>query len=269
MRKFSIVLMAAVVCMISVSSIFSADIEYICGDLDGTNTIDIADLVYLTAYIFKYDTSPVAPADGDIDGLKGVNIGDLSYLVTYLFEEGEAPDCNAKEFELAVKDSVILESVNGQVNDTLIQIGTPVVFNIRLKNSDMKQNGIMNGFRIYSPDGATWDSTIADTNGTIGEKQFDLIFSNMQTNTDGIDSDTVALSGVRMFGPGMAKDFNEVVYAIKIGPFKSEDIGKTICIDSSYIGPAGDWLWTNANGVQKPSWDGPHCFTISATKSEK
>ena len=56
-----------------------------------------------------------------------------------------------------------LEGVDG-LSGGKLQIGQQITFYLRIENStNQKVDGMMNGFRVYSPDGATWDGTVGDT----------------------------------------------------------------------------------------------------------
>lgn len=65
-----------------------------CADIDGNGTVaDIADLVYLVAYMFGGGPPPVMMSAANIDGEGGITISDLVYLTTYMFQGGPAPVC--------------------------------------------------------------------------------------------------------------------------------------------------------------------------------
>jgi hypothetical protein len=63
------------------------------GDADGDSTINIADAVYLTDYIFKGGPAPTpyALCSGDADCSGNVDIGDGVYIVNYIFKGGPEP----------------------------------------------------------------------------------------------------------------------------------------------------------------------------------
>jgi len=61
------------------------------GDVDGSESINVADLTYLVDYLFKGGPPPSCLADGDNDGSGIVNVADLTYLVDYLFKDGPDP----------------------------------------------------------------------------------------------------------------------------------------------------------------------------------
>jgi len=70
--------------------------SWICGDINGSGgeDIDIADLVYLVAYMFDGGPPPPVLAATDVDGSgSGPDIADLVYLVAYMFQAGPAPAC--------------------------------------------------------------------------------------------------------------------------------------------------------------------------------
>ncbi len=158
--------------------------------------------------------------------------------------------------------TVILDSVEGMVGDSLLLPNALVRFNIRINSGDIHYSGITNGFRIYSPDGATWTTSRGDTVGSMGGSQFDLIFQINHFSSDGVGADTIGFGGSALFGPGLAANFNEVVYQITIGPITELSLGKTICLDSTFYRPSGTWKWAGPEGF--PTWDGPYCFLICA-----
>ena len=65
--------------------------EYLCGDADGSGSINISDAVYLIQYIFAEGPppDPLAAADSDCSG--GINMSDVVYLIQYIFAEGPTP----------------------------------------------------------------------------------------------------------------------------------------------------------------------------------
>ncbi len=68
--------------------------QYICGDTDGTGTIDIDDVVYLIEYIFNDGPPPDPPESGNTDcvSVSGlIDIDDVVYLIEYMFGGGPGP----------------------------------------------------------------------------------------------------------------------------------------------------------------------------------
>jgi hypothetical protein len=61
------------------------------GDLDGSLSINMSDLMYLVDYLFNGGPAPSPLEAGDVNCQGGVNIIDLTYLIEYLFFSGPPP----------------------------------------------------------------------------------------------------------------------------------------------------------------------------------
>jgi len=70
--------------------------DYLCGDADGEGTINIADAVFLVAYIFSGGAAPNPLVAGDADCSGDINISDAVYLIAYIFSGGSAPCAGCK-----------------------------------------------------------------------------------------------------------------------------------------------------------------------------
>jgi hypothetical protein len=72
---------------------WAVDRGYLCGDVDDNHSIDMLDLLYLIAYLYKGGPFPphINAANVDKDG--GVNMLDILFLIAYLYKGGPAPDC--------------------------------------------------------------------------------------------------------------------------------------------------------------------------------
>ncbi|MBD3332213.1 PKD domain-containing protein, partial [candidate division GN15 bacterium] len=163
--------------------------------------------------------------------------------------------------------SISLDDVDGGpwlASDT-ISAETEIVFYLRVTNTTEDQiTGLSNGFRVYSPDGAVWDTTIGDTIGDIGGAMYDGIFTINGFGIDGVGADTLGFGGFSIGHSGIEPGFDQVEYTITIGPIANEDAGLTVCIDSTFYPPTNIWLWSSYAGINAyyPDWDGPHCFTV-------
>ncbi len=156
-----------------------------------------------------------------------------------------------------------LDHVDGLYAPDTIPVGGQVTFYIRITGSPTTTyHGIINGFRIYSPDGAQWGSTVADTLPLNWLQWFGLIFSVNRFSLDGVGADTVGFGG--SYNPlnsaGLPIGFDSVTYKITIGPIDPQYNGKTIVLDSSYYPPIGRWKWAGPDAF--PSWDGAYVYTI-------
>ncbi len=72
--------------------VFPTDpVEYICGDANDDESVNIGDAVFLISYIFKGGPPPQQICVGDANGDGDLNVGDIVYLVSYVFNGGPAP----------------------------------------------------------------------------------------------------------------------------------------------------------------------------------
>ncbi len=65
--------------------------DYLNGDANGDEAINVADAVFLINYIFKGGAPPEPEAAGDADCNLAINIGDAVLLINYIFKSGEPP----------------------------------------------------------------------------------------------------------------------------------------------------------------------------------
>jgi hypothetical protein len=168
---------------------------------------------------------------------------------------------------ISAQNGISVDQVVGEAVPGVLATNTPIVFHIRLNNTTgLNIMTAANGFRIYSPNGADWDTTTGDWTTAITTAMMDQQFINdFSHSTDGLDADTIGFGGSAFSGSGIANGFNEVVWTISIGPLAKSNHGKTICIDSSYYSGA-EWRWALAGGGGvDPDWDGPHCFSVDST----
>jgi len=68
--------------------------EYICGDVNDDNTVNILDIVFLINYKFKGGPAPAVPDAADVNNDSAVNILDIVYLIDYKFKNGPEPYCS-------------------------------------------------------------------------------------------------------------------------------------------------------------------------------
>jgi len=68
--------------------------EFICGDINGDDLINLLDITYLINFLYNDGPFPVPTLEaGDINGDGDVNILDITYLINYLYNDGPAPSC--------------------------------------------------------------------------------------------------------------------------------------------------------------------------------
>lgn len=72
-------------------NVYAAVALYATGDANGDGSINIADIVFLVAYLFKGGPAPSPLWRADVNGDCKVTIADIVYLVSYLFKGGPPP----------------------------------------------------------------------------------------------------------------------------------------------------------------------------------
>lgn len=169
---------------------------------------------------------------------------------------------------VAFSESVTLDHVGGNLIGGKLGLDSTYVFYMRFNSPDNAHVGFTTGWRVYSDDGATWDTTVIylDT-FVVTHAMFDLGLgiqpAEFYANWDGAGADTVGVWGSKMMvGTGWPKGFNAVVATITIGPISQSSGGKQICLDSSYYPPSGTWKWAGPEAF--PSWDGVHCWQVES-----
>lgn len=68
--------------------------QYICGDANTDDDVNIADAVYVINYAFKGGPAPVPVEAGDANCDGSADVGDAVYLVNYVFNGGDPPCFN-------------------------------------------------------------------------------------------------------------------------------------------------------------------------------
>ncbi|MEW5995579.1 MAG: hypothetical protein AB1744_14445, partial [Candidatus Zixiibacteriota bacterium] len=162
-------------------------------------------------------------------------------------------------------DGLSLAYIDGLTPGGELERNRLITFYLRVHNYHwFTVDGITNGFRIYTPDGAEWSSVSGDTLPVGWGDIFTEYFEIWTYSADGRGVDTVGFFGIAGWPNGLSAGYNQVVLTITIGPISDAYAGKTICLDSSFFGFGGYWLWSYGGGqyIWYPPWDGPHCFTI-------
>ena len=179
-----------------------------------------------------------------------------------------ACSCSKDDEQDSVLDSgqgeqVTLDHVDGIYAVDSLRTGEIIRFHIRLNNTTSDTIAAFSlGFEVYSPNGARWGTTTADTTGAVGKTQFDGGIFFTPTNTTGSVVDTIGVGGFRIMGPGLAPGFDNVAFSVGIGPIDPVYHGRLVCLDSTYYPPGGTWLWATTGSNVNPDWDGAHCFRI-------
>ncbi len=72
--------------------------NYVCGDANGDEVVNVADLVWIISYVFGGgpESDPYLAADASCNGR--VNIGDAGYIMDYVFMGGDVPCANCPKY---------------------------------------------------------------------------------------------------------------------------------------------------------------------------
>ncbi len=65
--------------------------QFVCGDCNNDNIIDVADVIHLLNYLYKNGPAPDPPESGDCNCDEIIDLGDAIHLINYLFKQGPSP----------------------------------------------------------------------------------------------------------------------------------------------------------------------------------
>ncbi len=67
--------------------------EFLCGDIDGDNTIGLYDVIYFIFYKYKDGPAPASMLTSDINRDNHYNVLDIVFLLNFLYKDGPTPVC--------------------------------------------------------------------------------------------------------------------------------------------------------------------------------
>ncbi|MCB2230191.1 hypothetical protein KQH82_05710 [bacterium] len=179
-------------------------------------------------------------------------------------------------------NAIVFDEISGPLygsDSVWINCGGELVFRIRVEMKEDVQslNSFINGFRVYSPDGATWqDVTPAFVTSDWSSSTFPVIAAEPVGSPTGSGADTVRFLGTAILGGlgvpsgGYSEPAWEVAVTLNHGPAHD---GLTICIDSVFNAatapnPVYQWRWLGSAASYPPAGDimpafsGPQCVTL-------
>ncbi len=165
--------------------------------------------------------------------------------------------------ESSSAQSISIDSVGGRFRNDTVLAGQPVTWFLRYNNNTANNFSISNGYKIYSPDGAVWNSVKGDTIG-LTRANFELGLNvNYFDTLNHATPDTIGVIGAKLFATGLAAGYNNRAVSIQAIFNDNSAAGKHICIDSAWFRPGGTWKWAASGGINAfPAWNGPQCFYI-------
>jgi hypothetical protein len=66
---------------------------FICGDVNGDETVNLLDVLYLINYVYKGGPAPNPLESADVNSSGTINIVDIVYLINFLYKGGPVPNC--------------------------------------------------------------------------------------------------------------------------------------------------------------------------------
>ncbi len=151
--------------------------------------------------------------------------------------------------------------------------GMPSAFAVKIANTDTIM-GMQMGFIVSSPDGATWTwdpqpngygnplKIMTKVPGSRADFNWELLLTVNTYDSDGISPDSLIIGGV-VLNNGMPPGPLEHCLSLHFTPGPTAPSAtKTICIDSSFIPSAGDFLFQSCYTLVIFAFDGPFCFVV-------
>ena len=158
--------------------------------------------------------------------------------------------------------------------------GVPAQIGIFIESNDSLM-ALQLGFAISSPDGASWiwdaqpggygsiNHALTIVPGSRADINWDILFNAWEHGMDGVGVDSVLFAGI-LSQPWMAPGPLEHCFSLHIIPGNVPPReSRTICIDSAFIPPNGDFLFIDnlTNGIV-PVFEGPYCFLIKNCQTD-
>ncbi|MFH2037027.1 MAG: putative Ig domain-containing protein [Candidatus Zixiibacteriota bacterium] len=78
------------------SAPLNIQINYLCGDPNDDGMVNILDVVYIIAYLYKGGTAPYNIESADVNNNGIINILDITDIIAYLYKSGEPLNCGGQ-----------------------------------------------------------------------------------------------------------------------------------------------------------------------------
>ncbi|MFH2056890.1 MAG: dockerin type I domain-containing protein [bacterium] len=210
--------------------------DYVCGDADGNEAVNISDVVYIMSFIQGTGSAPVPLLAGDADGCSQVNIADVAYLLRYIFGGGPPPCAQPPVCELPpANNSVTLGcpiEIEAPISDSIIEV--PVY-----ATNDVALGGFSLGFLYQS---ASIDVTNIDFTGSI-TPTFPQRFFKLDPDANRVLVGWVDFSVSNSLQP----QSGGLLFTMQLhvpGGMSAESLD----LDSIFVDPGGEFIFVPASG---------------------
>lgn len=163
--------------------------------------------------------------------------------------------------QIYAADSVSVSKIDGFDPTTGgLMANTPIRFYLNYEVGEYTVQGIGNAYHVFSPDGATWLPIIPRQTVMLSD-YFDGAALLLEFGINGTGADTVDLFCFTIFNPGLPPGFDSNLFLIETY-LTDDQIGKTLCLDTTSRECCGPASWATTGPVVYPSWGGLQCFEI-------
>jgi len=164
----------------------------------------------------------------------------------------------------AQQGAIAIDRVSCLLNGDTVLLPGNLNFILRYTNNTGRNVDISNGFRVFSPDGAQWDSTtVAESSGGLFASYFDVVFYMGTANGYHLGVDTIGILGAGTPTSPIRRlpnSYTGTPVMITLWNLPETMDQKHICIDTSLFRPGGTWKWVSVdNGTEytfRPTFSG-------------
>ena len=99
------------ICLLALLVLPAISIAQVCGDVNNSGVVDLADISHLESYLVHFGPQPIGITNADADGRNGVTYSDQVRLLDWLFNGGVTLDCSRSltySFTPAPNDTIFL-----------------------------------------------------------------------------------------------------------------------------------------------------------------
>ncbi len=156
-----------------------------------------------------------------------------------------------------------------EVGCDTIFAGFSYQFNISIEN-DVTLGGVALGFKLFSPDGATWtwgNPKVEIVSGSRMDGAFlPGSFNVVEYDTDGVLPDSLLIDGASQ--SGIEAGWKQHMLSLNGVAGPNTELIHTLCLDTAYIPSSGGFVFVDVNGLPfTPDFVYGGCWPVKALAS--